>query len=71
MIDRSKRIIRLANDAYTYEADVASGKMSAMTLRLQAMGAPLSGQDSQQVPRARRRTTCVTWSPPPSTARRR
>jgi hypothetical protein len=55
VIDWSKRIIRLANDAYTYEADAANGKMTAMTLQLQAMGAPLSGQDAQQVPQARER----------------
>jgi hypothetical protein len=55
VIDRGKRIIRLANDAYTYEADAASGKMSAVTLQLQAMGAPLSGQDNQRVPQARQR----------------
>jgi hypothetical protein len=55
VIDSSKRIIRLANDAYTYEADTASGKMSAITLQLQAMGAPLSGQDAQRVPQARER----------------
>lgn len=52
VIDWSKRIIRLANDAYTYEADVASGKMSAVTLQLQEMGAPLNGQGGQQVPQA-------------------
>jgi Terpene synthase family 2, C-terminal metal binding len=55
VIDWSKRIIRLANDAYTYEADAASGKMTAVTLQLQAMGAPLSGKDVQQVPQARER----------------
>lgn len=55
VIDRGKRIIRLANDAYTYEADAASGKMSAVTLQLQAMGAPLRGQDNQRVPQARER----------------
>jgi hypothetical protein len=55
VIDRGKRIIRLANDAYTYEADAASGKMSAVTLQLQAMGAPLDGQDGKQVPQARTR----------------
>jgi hypothetical protein len=55
VIDRSKRIIRLANDAYTYEADAASGKMSAVTLQLQAIGAPLNGQDRTQVPQARKR----------------
>lgn len=53
VIDRGKRIIRLANDAYTYEADAASGKMSAVTLQLQAMGVPLDGQDGKQVPQAR------------------
>jgi hypothetical protein len=55
VIDRSKRIIRLANDASTYEADVASGKMSAITLELQAMGESLSGQGGQQVSQARKR----------------
>jgi hypothetical protein len=55
VIDRGKRIIRLANDAYTYEADAASGKMSAVTLQLQAMDAPLRGQDNQRVPQARER----------------
>jgi len=55
VIDRSARIIRLANDAYTYEADAATGKMSAVTLQLQAMGAPLSSQDDQRVPQARER----------------
>jgi hypothetical protein len=53
VIDKGKRIIRLANDAYTYEADAASGKMSAVTLQLQAIGAPLDGQDGKQVPQAR------------------
>jgi hypothetical protein len=55
VIDRGKRIIRLANDAYTYETDAASGKMSAVTLQLQALGAPLDGQDGKQVPQARKR----------------
>jgi hypothetical protein len=55
VIDLSKRIIRLANDAYTYEADAASGKVSAITLQLQAMGAPLRSADMQQVPQARER----------------
>jgi hypothetical protein len=55
VIDRGKRIIRLANDAYTYEADAASGKMSAVTLQLQAMGAPLRSADNQRVPQARGR----------------
>jgi hypothetical protein len=55
VIDWSARIIRLANDAYTYEADAASGKMSAVTLQLQALGAPLTRQDNRQVPQARER----------------
>ncbi len=55
VIDKGKRIIRLANDAYTYEADAASGKMSAVTLQLQAMGAPLRSADNQRVPQARTR----------------
>jgi hypothetical protein len=55
VIDRSKRIIRLANDAYTYEADAAHGKVSAITLQLQAIGAPLCGPDTRQVPLARKR----------------
>jgi hypothetical protein len=55
VIDRGKRIIRLANDAYTYEADAASGKMSAVTLQLQALGAPLDRQSGRQVPQARKR----------------
>jgi hypothetical protein len=55
VIDWSKRIIRLANDAYTYEADAAHGKVSAVTLQLQAIGAPLSGPDTRQVPLARKR----------------
>jgi hypothetical protein len=55
VVDRSKRIIRLANDAYTYEADAANGKMSAVTLQLQALGAPLCGPDTRQVPQARER----------------
>jgi hypothetical protein len=53
VIDWSKRIIRLANDAYTYEADAANGKVSAVTLQLQAMGAPLRSHDMEQVPQAR------------------
>jgi hypothetical protein len=55
VIDRSKRIIRLASDAYTHDADVASGKMSAITLELQAMGESLKGRGRQQVPPARKR----------------
>jgi hypothetical protein len=55
VIDWSKRIIWLANDAYTYEADAATGQMSAVTLQLQAIGAPLSGHDNQRVPQARKR----------------
>jgi hypothetical protein len=55
VIDRSKRIVRLANDAYTYEADLASGKMSAITLELRAMGEPPGGRCGQQVPQARKR----------------
>jgi hypothetical protein len=55
VIDWSKRIIRLANDAYTYEADAANGKVSAITLQLQVMGAPLRSADMRQVPQARER----------------
>jgi hypothetical protein len=55
VIDWSKRIIRLANDAYTYEADAASGKVSAVTLQLQEMGAPLRSADMREVPQARER----------------
>jgi hypothetical protein len=39
------RIVRLANDLHTYEADVDEGKVSAITIRLRDLGCAPFGHD--------------------------
>jgi len=57
-VDAAARVVRLANDLYRYETDVAEGHLTAVTIALRDLGLPLTGLDpttSEEVARARRR----------------
>jgi hypothetical protein len=58
--DAAGRIVRLTNDLHTYEADIDEGKVSAVTLRLHALGYAPFGHDprtSQEVRHAQARVS--------------
>jgi hypothetical protein len=46
-IDAAGRIVRLANDLDTYHRETGEGKLSSVTLMLQALGSPILGLDPE------------------------
>ncbi len=59
-IDAAGRVVRLANDLNTYEADADEGKVSAIAIRLKQLGYPPVGLDPETSSEVRRAQAWVS-----------